>query len=104
MTKFEWKILQTSSVGDQLVSVHYLVTAKDDANEVQSEGHADMREKLDVAFEDIRESTIVAALEKMYLTDEKGSLKLRLQEQLDYLKAPVSNDVPWKSQIFSVNF
>ncbi len=102
MTQFEWKILQTSSIGDQLVSVNYLVTAKDEINQVQSQGHADMTGKLDVPYEEIRESTIVACLEKMYIHDQEGSLKKRLQEQLDYLKNPVSNDVPWKSQIFSV--
>lgn len=102
MTQFEWKILQTSSIGEQLVSVNYLVTAKDEINQVQSQGHADMTGKLDVPYEEIREPMIVACLEQMYLNDQKGSLKIRLQEQLDYLKNPVSTDVPWKNQIFSV--
>lgn len=104
MTTFEWKILQTSSVGDQLVSVHYLVTAKDEVNEVQSQGYADVVGKIDVPYADIRESTIIACLKQMYLQDDSKSLKSRLQEQLDYLKTAVNTDVPWKDQIFNVKF
>lgn len=104
MTTFEWKILQTASIGDQLVSVHYLVTAKDEANEVQSQGHADVVGKIDAPYADIRESTIITCLEQMYLQDDPNSLKSRLQEQLDYLKTAVNTDVPWKDQIFSVKF
>jgi hypothetical protein len=40
----------------------------------------------------------------MYMQDDPKSLKSRLQEQLDYLKNVVNTDVPWKDQIFSVNF
>jgi len=104
MTKFEWKILQTSSIGDQLVSVNYLVTAKDEIHEVQSQGHADLVGKITIPYDEIRESTIIACLTEMYLQDNAKSLKSQLQEQLDYLKSAVNTDVPWKNQIFSVNF
>jgi hypothetical protein len=89
MTTFEWKILQTSSIGEELVSVHYLVTAKDEMHEVQSQGHADFVGKITIPYDEIRESTIIACLTEMYLNDRSGSLKIRLQEQLDYLKNPV---------------
>jgi hypothetical protein len=104
MTKFEWKILQTSSIGDQLVSVNYLVTAKDETHEVQSQGHADLVGKITIPYDEIRESTIITCLAEMYLQDNSKSLKSQLQEQLDYLKSAVNTDVPWKNQIFSVNF
>lgn len=102
MTTFNWKILQTLSKGEELISVHYLVTAKDEANEVQSQGHADMVGKMTIPYADIRELDIIECLAQMYLQDDPKSLKSRLQEQLDYLKSEVSTEVPWKSQIFSV--
>jgi hypothetical protein len=102
MTVFNWKLLQTTSVNGELVSVNYLVTAKDDQHEVQSQGHADVSGKITVPYADIRESHIIACLTEMYMQDEPKSLKLRLQEQLDYLKNEISTDVPWKDQIFSV--
>jgi hypothetical protein len=104
MQTFEWKILQTSSIGEELISVHYLVTAKDDVNEVQSQGHADVAGKITVPYTEIRESTIFACLTEMYMQDDPKSLKSRLQEQLDYLKNAPNTDVPWKDQIFSVKF
>jgi hypothetical protein len=104
MTTFEWKILQTSSIGEELVSVHYLVTAKDETHEVQSQGHADLVGKIAIPYNEIREATIIACLAEMYLQDDEKSLKSQLQKQLDYLKNAVSTDVPWKNQIFSVNF
>ena len=104
MTTFEWKILQTSSINEELTSVHYLVTAKDETHQVQSQGHADVVGKITVPYTEIRESTIIACLTEMYMQDDPKSLKSRLQEQLDYLKNVVSTDVPWKDQIFSVNF
>ena len=103
MTTFEWKILQTSSIGEELISVHYLVTAKDETHEVQSQGHADVAGKITVPYAEIRESTIIACLAEMYMQDDPKSLKSQLQEQLDYLKNAVNTDVPWKNQIFSVN-
>jgi signal recognition particle subunit SRP54 len=93
-----------SSINEELISVHYLVTAKDEAHEVQSQGHADVVGKITVPYTDIRESTIISCLTKMYMQDDPKSLKSRLQEQLDYLKNAVNNDVPWKDQVFSVNF
>jgi len=104
MTTFEWKILQTSSIGEELISVHYLVTAKDEAHEVQSQGHADVAGKITVPYADIRETTIIACLAEMYMQDDSKSLKSRLQEQLNYLKNAVNTDLPWKNQIFSVKF
>jgi len=102
MATFNWKLLQTTSVNGELVSVNYLVTAKDDQHEVQSQGHADVAGKINVPYADIRESHIIACLTEMYMQDEPKSLKSRLQEQLDYLKNEISTDVPWKDQIFSV--
>ena len=102
MTTFDWKILQTSSVGGELVSVYYLVTAKDEQHEVQSQGHADVAGKINVPYIDIRESHIIACLTEIYMQDNPKSLKSRLQEQLDYLKNEISTDLPWKDQIFSV--
>lgn len=102
MTTFNWKIKQTLSSGNELISVHYLLTASDETHEVQSEGHADVKGKIDVPYEDIRESTIFDCLARMYLQDEPNSLKCRLQEQLDYLKNEMSTEVPWKAQIFTV--
>jgi hypothetical protein len=104
MTTFDWKILQTSSIKEELISVHYLVTAKDETHQVQSQGHANVVGKITVPYNEIRESTIIACLAEMYMQDDPKSLKSRLQEQLDYLKNVVSTDVPWKDQIFSVNF
>jgi hypothetical protein len=102
MATFDWKILQTSSVNDEVISVHYLVTAKDEQHEVQSQGHADVAGKINVPYAEIRESHIIACLTEMYMQDDPKSLKSRLQEQLDYLKNKISTDVPWKNQIFSV--
>jgi len=103
MTTFEWKILQTSSIGEELISVHYLVTAKDETHEVQSQGHADVAGKITIPYSEIRETTIISCLEEMYMQDDSKSLKSQLQEQLDYLKNAINTDVPWKDQIFSVN-
>jgi len=95
--------LQTSSINEELISVHYLVTAKDETHEVQSQGHADVAGKITIPYTEIRESTIIACLAEMYMQDDPKSLKSQLQEQLDYLKNAVSTDLPWKNQIFSVN-
>jgi hypothetical protein len=102
MTAFNWKILQTTSVNGELTSVNYLVTAKDEQHEVQSQGHADVAGKITVPYAEIRESHIIACLTEMYMQDDAKSLKSRLQEQLDYLKNEISTEVPWKDQIFSV--
>jgi len=102
MTEFNWKVLQTTSLGDSLVSVNYLVTAVEGDNQVQSQGHADVEGKITVPYAEIRETHIVDCLREMYLQDDPKSLKSRLQEQLDYLKSEAHNDLPWKDQIFSV--
>lgn len=102
MTAFNWKILQTTSVGGELTSVNYLLTAKDEQHEVQSQGHADVAGKITVPYAEIRESHILVCLDEMYMQDDAKSLKSRLQEQLDYLKNEISTEVPWKDQIFSV--
>ena len=104
MTVFNWKILGTTSVSDELISVHYLVTAKDDQHEVQSQGHAEVAGKITVPYAEIRASHIMDCLAEMYMQDDPKSLKSRLQEQLDYLKTEVSTDLPWQDQIFSVKF
>lgn len=103
MTTFSWKVLQTTSEGDSLKSVHYLVTATDDGKQVQSEGHADVEGKISVPYDKIMEVDIVDCLKEMYLQDAPNSLKSRLQEQLDYLKNEVNNDFPWAKQIFKPN-
>jgi hypothetical protein len=102
MATFDWKILQTSSVNDEVISVHYLVTAKDEQHEVQSQGHADVAGKINVPYADIRESHIIACLNELYMQDDSKSLKSQLQDQLDYLKNEISTDAPWKNQVFSV--
>lgn len=102
MTTFEWKILQTTSLNESLISVYYLLTAKEGDNQVQSEGHADVSGKIFVAYPEIRENHIIDCFREMYLQDEEKSLKSRLQEQLDYLKSAENNDFPWKDQIFSI--
>lgn len=102
MTTFEWKILQTTSLGESLISVNYLVTATEGDNQVQSEGHADVDGKISVPYAEIREIHIIDCLKEMYLQDDPKSLKSRLQEQLDYLKSAVHNNLPWQNQIFSV--
>jgi len=102
MTTFEWKVLQTISLGESLLSVHYLVTAKEGDNQVQSQGHANVDGKILVPYAEIRETHIADCLRQMYLQDEPNSLKSILQEQLDYLKSEAHNDLPWKDQIFSV--
>jgi hypothetical protein len=104
MTTFEWKILQISSIDKELISVNYLVIAKDDNHEVQSQGHADVVGKITIPYTEIRQSHIMDCLAEMYMQDDPKSLKSRLQEQLDYLKTEVSTDLPWQNQIFSVKF
>jgi hypothetical protein len=103
MIIYTWKILQTTSVGENLISVNYLVTAQEGDNQVQSEGHADVEGKISVPYSEIRELHIIDCLREMYLQDDPKSLKSRLQEQLDYLKSETHNDLPWKNQTFSVN-
>ena len=102
MTTFTWKILQTTSLGENLISVNYLVTAQEGDNQVQSQGHADVNGKISVPYAEIREAHVLDCLREMYLQDEPNSLKSRLQEQLDSLKSAAHNDLPWKDQIFSV--
>jgi len=102
MTTFTWKILQTTSLGQNLISVNYLVTAAEGDNQVESQGHADVEGKITVPYAEIRETHIVDCLKEMYLQDDPKSLKSRLQEQLDYLKSETHNDLPWQNQIFSV--
>ena len=104
MTDFSWKILQTTSVDNSLKSVHYSVVATDAGKVVESQGHADVDGKITIPFEQIKELDIINCLKEMYMQDDPKSLKSRLQEQLDYLKNAVNNDVPWKDQVFSVNF
>ena len=102
MTTFNWKILGTTSVGGDLISVYYLVTAKDEQHEVESQGHAEVAGKITVPYAEIRASHIMDCLSEMYMQDDPKSLKSRLQEQLDYLKTEVITDLPWQNQIFSV--
>jgi len=103
MTTFDWKILKTVSEGESLKSVHYLVTAKDEGKEVQSEGHADVEGKINIPFEKIIELDIIDCLKEMYLQDDPKSLKSRLEDQLSYLKNEVNTDFPWSKQVFTPN-
>lgn len=103
MTTFNWKIIQTTSEGESLKSVHYLVTAKNGGKEVQSEGHANVEGKITVPYDKIMEIDIIDCLKEMYLQDDPKSLKSRLEEQLNYLKNEVNTDFPWSKQVFTPN-
>ena len=103
MSEFSWKILQTTSVGDSLKSVHYLVTATDEGKVVESQGHADVDGKITIPFEQIKELDIINCLKEMYMQDDAKSLKSRLEEQLNYLKNEVNTDFPWAKQVFTPN-
>lgn len=104
MITFDWKILEISAANGVLKSVNYLVTAKEGEHKVQSQGHADIENKINLPFSDVREADILVCLNEMYMQDEPKSLKSRLQEQLDYLKTDVNTDLPWQNQVFSVKF
>jgi len=103
MTTFVWKVLQTTSVGDSLKSVHYSVIATEEGNVVESEGHADVDGKITIPFEQIKELDIINCLKEMYMQDDPKSLQSRLQEQLNYLKNEVNTDFPWAKQVFTPN-
>ena len=103
MTTFTWKILQTTSVGDSLQSVNYLVIATDDGKVVESQGHADVEGKITIPYEQIKELDIINCLKEMYMQDDPNSLKSRLEEQLNYLKNEVNTDFPWAKQVFTPN-
>jgi hypothetical protein len=104
MTNFKWAILETTTIDGELTAVHYLLTANDSEHEVKSEGHADVAGKINVPYDRIMDTHVFDCLNEIYMQDDANSLKSRLQEQLDYLKQEVSNDLPWKGKVFSVKF
>jgi hypothetical protein len=103
MTIFTWKILQTTSIGENLKSVHYLVKAENEGKVVESQGHADVDGKIDIPYKQIKELDIINFLKEMYMQDDPKSLKSCLQEQLNYLKNEVNTDFPWAKQVFTPN-
>ncbi len=101
MTTFEWKILETGIVGQQLQSVKYWCKASNNQNSVETEGYWKMRTIHDIP-EDLSEHQVIHWLELDTIENGKHLIKYRLQEQLDALSSIVTTRPPWAVDTFKV--
>jgi hypothetical protein len=104
MANFIWKILEVDSKDQIIKSAQYSVTATDENNSVETEGHWYFSQEIDKPFADIKEEDVIELIKKETTQFGKNIIEERLQEQLAYLEAEKSKPkAPWLPQTFTAN-
>ena len=112
-----WKILDIEATDGLITTAKYLVTAKNDVTQVDTEGWWHFKDpKLVIPFNDVKESDVIgwidaeASQPTEYLdmdgtkrTDTNHKITARLEEQLAALTEKANNKVvmPWLPQTFT---
>jgi len=99
---FTWKIL---SISEKCKSVHYLLSATDGTNTVESQGnHVFSDGVVNLSFEQIKEENILEWLEKDTTQDDVNAIKLNLQKQLNELENKNKIEFPWITALNAITF
>ena len=112
-----WKILDIEAEGYLITKAKYLVSAKNDVTQVDTEGWWHFKDPvLVIPFADVKESDVIAWIDAeasqpteyrdpdgITRTDTKHKITARLEEQLAALTEKANNKVvmPWLPQVFT---
>jgi|APFre7841882654_1041346.scaffolds.fasta_scaffold225248_2 hypothetical protein len=98
--KFTWKLNKLFSEGEKVLGVHYSLTLSDDVYSVEAEGeHIFKEETVNISYADIKEYNLLDWLNKDIT--ESGLIKQNLINQLNSLKNPKHNKLPWLANTFT---
>ena len=101
MISYQWKVLDIYAEGDEIVSVKYQVTAKNDANVVVTEGNWTFEDKTHFLQPETKEIDVIAWIKKESIIDEKCIIEDNLEKQLMALE-PVALKKPWVLPTFKI--
>ena len=100
---FTWKIKELYANGNQLDSVHYLLSGTDGTNTVESKGkHTFSNGIVNKSLADIVESDIIQWLEKDTTQDDVNLIKLAIENQLKAFENNKKVSFPWLVNTFKV--
>ena len=98
--EFTWKIFKVFSQNEKILGVYFGLSATDGQNTVETEGEHIFKDgTVNIAYKDIKEYNLIDWLNSE--TDEQNLLKLNLEKQLNFLKNPINNDMPWLANTFT---
>jgi predicted RNA binding protein with dsRBD fold (UPF0201 family) len=98
--EFTWKIYKVIAKGENIVGVYFGLSATDGKNTVSMEGEHTFKDgTVNIAYKDIKEYNLINWLSSE--TDEQNLLKPNLEKQLNSLKNPINNDMPWLADTFT---
>jgi hypothetical protein len=102
MIDYKWSILEV--FGNQTITkVHYLLTAKDEQNTVETEGyHSYLEGSVNKPFAEIKEEDLIRWLDQDTTKNEVNIIKLNLEKQLESLKSSDKADFPWLANTFTI--
>jgi hypothetical protein len=102
MIEYKWKILSITNEGDLVTSAHYLLSATDGQNTVETEGNYFFEGKeVKIALSELREQIIINWIVDETTKDEVCSIKSNLDNQLEALKSQKSSGLPWLANTFT---
>jgi hypothetical protein len=100
---YVWDITDAPSTDGLIISASYLVTVNDDQYSVSSEGHwvFDCPTMI-TPYDQVTKEMIVQWIEESSTVDGLSSIKSNLEKQLNALKTPQRNGLPWMPKTFTV--
>ena len=99
MINFTWKVL---FIFEECKSVHYLLTATNETNTIESQGnHVFSDGVVNLVFDQIKEENILDWLEKDTTKNDVNEIKLNLENQLQELENNKKVDFPWLADTFT---
>lgn len=101
MITYQWKVLDIYAEGEEIVSVKYQVTAKNDSNTVITEGNWIFKDKSHFLQDQTTEKDVIAWIKAESIIDEKCIIEDNLEKQLTALE-PVALKKPWILPTFTV--
>lgn len=98
---YTWKILDVFANGETITSARYFCSLEEENKCVETEGYWTFQDaKANVPFSDVTEEMIARWIENESTFDGESTIKSRLKEQLNNIKAkPVP--APWLPQTFT---
>lgn len=98
--KFTWKLNKLFSEGEKVLGVHYTLTLSDDIYLVETEGEHTFKEgTVNIPYLEIKEYNLLDWLNKDIT--EENLIKPNLEAQLNALKNPKNNKLPWLANTFT---
>ena len=103
MINYSWEILELFANGNQLTSVHYLLSGDDGINTIKSGGNHQFSDGIvNKPLSEIVESDLIQWIEKDTTIDETNPIKLAIEEQLKNLTKDEKVDFPWLAGTFTI--